>query len=69
MITTAPKIGTGTSDDPIRPDVADGTSYTVIADNGDTFTVDVTIPTEQIIIEQQAQIDALLTLLAQGEQP
>jgi hypothetical protein len=72
MIYQLPKIGAGTTDDPFRPDLSgmEGiTSYSVTSDNGDTFTVDVQISTEQIIIEQQAQIDALLTLLAQGEAP
>lgn len=72
MITTAPKIGDGTTDNPFRPDLPEGTSYSVLADNGDTFEVDVQQdPAEQIatlqlqLAEQSALIDALLILLAQ----
>lgn len=40
------KTGTGTTENPYRPDLPEGTSYTVIADLGDSFELaDVVYPT------------------------
>jgi hypothetical protein len=48
MRSTVPPTGTGQPDDPRRPDLPEGTSYTVLADHGDTMDVEVDGPDERI---------------------
>lgn len=61
-IKTVQVIGTGQGDDPFRPDLPEGTGYSVISDNGDgTMTVQVQVQVDQsdLIAALEARIAAL----------
>ena len=49
------KIGTGTEDDPYRPDVPAGTSYRIVKDLGDSFEIEIINP-EPSLKEQIEQL-------------
>jgi hypothetical protein len=59
-IKTVQVIGTGQGDDPFRPDLPEGTGYSVISDNGDgTMTVQVQVDQSDLIAALEARIAAL----------
>lgn len=59
-IKTVQIIGTGQGDNPFRPDLPEGTSFSVISNNGDgTMTVEVQVDQSDLIEALEARIAAL----------
>lgn len=59
-------IGTGTADDPRRPDLPEGATFTIVADNGPTMEVEYDDPAESEAIKLAARI-ALVPQVKAGD--
>lgn len=62
MIRTLDVVGTGTSDDPRRPDLPEGVGYRVVDDHGDTMDVEVLDDADDRLAAVEAKVEAAAAL-------